>query len=128
MEILLAGVNWLAVGVSTIICYMLAGLWYSPKLFGNRWAEGVGIENGTATKQPTSALVMQFAGTLILAWIMALAHTNGAYPSAVLIVIMAACLLMAGNMLANHSAYSTLVEGSFVVVMALIMTACNYTL
>jgi len=35
MEILLAGVNWLAVGVSTIICYMLAGLWYSPKLFGN---------------------------------------------------------------------------------------------
>ena len=46
MEILLAGVNWLAVGVSTIICYMLAGLWYSPKLFDNRWAEGVGMENG----------------------------------------------------------------------------------
>ena len=59
---------------------------------------------------------------------MALAHTNGAYSSAVLIVVMAACLLMAANMSANHSAYSTIVEGSFVVVMGLIMTACNYIL
>ena len=128
MEILLAGVNWLAVGVGTIVCFMLAGLWYSPMLFGTRWAEGVGVETGALAKQPTGALVMQFAGTLILAWIMALAHTNGAYSSAVLIVVMAACLLMAANMSANHSAYSTIVEGSFVVVMGLIMTACNYIL
>ena len=128
MEILLAGVNWLAVGVSTMICFGLGALWYSPKLFGTKWAQGVGIEIGPETKQPMGALIVQFVGTLILAWIIALAHTNGAYSSAVLIVIMGACLLMAGNLFANHDTYSTVVEGAFVVVMALIMVASNYVL
>tara|TARA_B100000959_G_scaffold90987_1_gene96749 strand:+ start:5841 stop:6287 length:447 start_codon:yes stop_codon:yes gene_type:complete len=125
MEILFIGVNWLAVGVSTILCFMLGGLWYSPRLFGTKWAEGVGVPTGPGTKQPIAALLMQFVATLLLAWIMSVAHNIGAYPTAVLIVITAACLLMAGNMFAGHNNDSTIIEGAFVIVMALIMSVCN---
>jgi hypothetical protein len=105
---------------------MLGGLWYSPMLFGTKWAEGVGVPTGPENKQPIGALLMQFIATLLLAWIMSLVHNIGAYPTAVLIVIMAACLLMAGNMFARHNNDSTIIEGAFVIVMALIMSACNY--
>ncbi|HAJ76915.1 MAG TPA: DUF1761 domain-containing protein [Gammaproteobacteria bacterium] len=126
MEILFIGVNWLAVGVSTILCFILGGFWYSPKLFGVKWAEGVGVPTGPGTKQPIGALLMQFVATLLLAWIMSVAHNNGAYPTAVLIVITAACLVMAANMFAKHDNDSTIIEGAFVIVMALIMSVCNY--
>ena len=46
MEAITTGVSWWAVGISTVLCFMLGGLWYSPILFGIRWAEGVGVETG----------------------------------------------------------------------------------
>ena len=48
MEALITNVDWLAVGVSTIICYLFASLWFSSWLFGEKWADGVGVENGTS--------------------------------------------------------------------------------
>ena len=44
MESLMMDVNWLAVGVGTVIAFMLGAAWYSPKMFGKKWAEGVGLE------------------------------------------------------------------------------------
>ena len=51
MEALFANVNWLAVGASTIICFMLGALWYSPKMFGVKWAQGVGIKSTTTPEK-----------------------------------------------------------------------------
>ena len=31
-------VNWLAVGVGTVAAFMVGWLWYSPLLFGKKWA------------------------------------------------------------------------------------------
>ena len=71
MEALFADVNWLAVGVSTIISFILSGLWYSPKMFGTKWAKGVGVNVDADAKQPMPALVTQFIGTLLFAWVVA---------------------------------------------------------
>lgn len=128
MAALFTGVSWLAVGVGTILCFMLGGLWYSPKLFGTRWAEGVGVQQGPGSKQPVGALITQFAATLLLAWIIALAVSNGSYASALLIVIMATLLLMAGSMFHGNSNYATVTEGSFVVVQGAIMFVCQLIL
>ena len=125
MAELVAGVSWLAVGLSTIICFMLGALWYSPVLFGTRWAEGVNIEIGPGAKQPVGALVTQFLGTLLLAWIVALAYTNGSVSSIVLIVAAFALLLVAANLFAEHSLYAALAESGFIAVMAVIMLVCN---
>ncbi|MBM87884.1 MAG: twitching motility protein PilT [Gammaproteobacteria bacterium] len=128
MEALFVNVNWLAVGISTIISFMLGALWYSPKMFGIKWAEGVGLNIGADTRQPVPALVAQFIGTLLFAWVVALAVTNGSIASVSLITITFFFLLVAANMLAEHTLYASLVEGLFVLAMAIIMVLCNVLL
>ena len=125
MEAITTGISWWAVGLSTVLCFMLGGLWYSPILFGTKWAEGVGVETGPGAKQPVGALVSQLVGTFLLAWLMGLADAINAYPAAVLIVLTITVLLVAANLFAEHSLYSSLVQGLFVVAMAIIMVVCN---
>ena len=38
-------VNWLAVIIGFVLAFALGWLWYSPKLFGRKWAEGVGLDH-----------------------------------------------------------------------------------
>lgn len=128
MEALITGVNWLAVGISTVLSFMLGAFWYSQMAFGKKWAEGVGRESGSDAKQPVVALVTQFVGTFLLAWIVALALANNALSSAILIVITISILLMAGSMFGGNSRYATITEGSFVLVMAVIMIGTNVIL
>ena len=125
MEALFANVNWLAVGVSTIISFMLSGLWYSSKMFGTKGAQGVGVKIGGDAKQPMPALVTQFIGTLLFAWVVALAYTNGSIASIVLISITFFFLLVAANLFAEHTVYATVVEGLLIITMGVIMVVCN---
>ncbi len=128
MEAITTGISWWAVGVSTLICFFLGGLWYSPVLFGKQWAEGVGVEMGDASIQPVPALVLQLAGTFLLAWVMALADAINAYPAAVLIILTITTLLIAANLFSQHSLASSLIQGFFVIAMAIIMVVCNLVL
>lgn len=125
MEAITTGISWWAVGVSTVLCFMLGGLWYSPILFGTRWAEGVGVETGPGATQPVGGLVAQLAGTFLLAWLMSLADAIDAYPAAALIVLTITTLLIAANLFAEHTLYAAMVQGLFVLVMAAIMVLCN---
>lgn len=128
METITTGVSWWAVGVSTVLSFMLGGLWYSPILFGRKWAEGVGVEIGEGSTQPVPAMIMQLLGTFLLAWVIALADAMGAYPAAVLIVLTAAVLMIASNLFSEHTLFASLIQGLFVVVMAIIMVLCNLVL
>jgi hypothetical protein len=125
MEALTANVNWLGVGLSTIICFMLGALWFSGKLFGEKWAEGIGIEIGPDHKQSVSALVSQFFGTLLLAWIVGLAVSGGSIASVVLITLAVFFLVLASNLMGDNTLYASMVEGGFVIAMTIIMTICN---
>jgi len=73
----LAGVNWLAVVVSTVIAFVIGGIWYSKALFGSVWLEEVGLTE-EATK--SANMPITFAGTFILQFlaITALAVLAGA--------------------------------------------------
>jgi hypothetical protein len=125
MEALFANVNWLAVGVSTILSFGLGGAWYSTKMFGTKWAKGVGIDIDANAGQPVPALIMQFFGTLLFAWVISLAVANGSIASVVLISITFFFLLIAANMFAEHTVYASVVEGAFILTMAVIMVVCN---
>ena len=37
-------VSWIAVVVGTIVSFLVGWAWYSPKLFGKKWAEGSGVK------------------------------------------------------------------------------------
>lgn len=128
MDAITTGISWWAVGISTIISFFLGGLWYSPVLFGKQWSQGVGVKIGDSSTQPVAGMVLQLTGTFFLAWIIALADAINAWPAAVLIVIALTTLLIASNLFSEHSMAASLIQGLFVVVMALIMVVSNLAL
>lgn len=40
----LAGIDWLAVLVSTAVAFALGGLWYSRAMFGATWIQEIGLD------------------------------------------------------------------------------------
>ena len=128
MEALVTNVNWLAVGLSTIISYLFASFWYSPMAFGGKWAAGLGLKDGPQWGFSMSALVCQFFATLLLAWIISLAVANDSIAFIFLISLTIFFFVLTANLMSKASNYSSLVEATFVFAMSLIMTACNFLL
>lgn len=124
MEAYFGSVNWIAIGLGTLISYLLSGFWYSPAMFGEKWAAGTHGNADSSGHPPWSALILQLVGTILLAWLIALAATNDAWVAAFLIVSTVIILMTANNLFAGHSHYATAVQAGFVVVMALIMSLC----
>ena len=57
-------VNWLAVLVAALAYFMLGAIWYSKALFGNKWAQLVGLNMNDPNKGKGMGKMM--AGTLVL--------------------------------------------------------------
>ena len=51
-------VNWIAVVVGAVVSFLLGWLWYSPKLFGIKWAEGAGVKIDDAQSMPKAAMLL----------------------------------------------------------------------
>ena len=47
---ILAGLNWLAVFVATVIAFILGTAWYSKALFGSAWMQEVGLTEEDVNK------------------------------------------------------------------------------
>ena len=65
---MLAGVNWLAVLVSTAAAFALGGLWYSRALFGAAWMQEIGLDEHALD---VSNMRLVFAGTFGLQFVAA---------------------------------------------------------
>ncbi len=68
----LAGINWPAVVVSTVVAFAVGGLWYSKALFGSAWLEEVGlteeaVNNANMPRTFGGTLVLQFFAVIALA-------------------------------------------------------------
>ena len=83
MADLTANVNWIAVIVGTVLSFLLGWLWYSPKLFGVKWAEGNKIELATSDNpMPVFSMLLQLVATFCLAWLIGVTAANDALMSA----------------------------------------------
>lgn len=116
-----ANVNWLAVIIGAVLAYVLGWLWYSPRMFGTKWAEGVGVELGSASSMPVAAMVMQAIGTFLLAWVVGVTAANDALLTFILIIVTFAVLLFAGGLFTKKSSYANNVDVGFIVAMAVVM-------
>ncbi len=116
-----ANVNWLAVGVGTVLAFMLGGLWYSPKLFGAKWMEGVGISEEAGSGQPVPALLAQFVATFLLAWIVGVTAAADALLTIILVALTIMALMGAGGLFSRKSHYAIATETGFVAAMVAIM-------
>ncbi len=116
-----ANVNWLAVVIGGVLAFLLGWLWYSPKLFGTKWAEGAGVELGSAGAMPVGAMVAQAVGTFLLAWVVGVTAASSALFTFILIVLTIAALIFAAGKFARKSMYAVYTETGFVIAMAVVM-------
>lgn len=114
-------VNWLAVGVGGVVAFLLGWLWYSPKLFGTKWAEGVGVSIEDGSGPPAAAMIMQVVGTFLLAWVVGVTAASDALLTIILILATIVALMVAGGLFSQKSSYAIATEAGFVVAMVVVM-------
>lgn len=123
-------VSWLAVIVATVLSFVLGGLWYSPRVFGARWAEGCGVdlESEDAGKHAVKALSVQFVSTLLLAWVLGAMVDAGEWLMIAATVSVVAVILISAGLFHRNSHFAAVIEGIFVVVMSAVMVVVHLVL
>lgn len=125
MEELTSNVNWLAVIIGFVLSFALGWLWYSPTLFGDTWAKGVGLELDNVSGMPMEAMVTQAIGTFLLAWIVGITFTQGAFPMLILIVATFVFLQISGGYFTQKSTAAIFIDSGFTVAMTAVMLVCQ---
>ena len=125
MEELTTNVNWIAVVVGFVASFLLGWLWYSPKLFGTKWAEGVGVELGKAGEMPMAAMLTQAVGTFLLSWVVGITAGQEALLTIILIVITIVMLRVSGGLYTKKSNYAIMTDAGFIAAMAIVMIVCQ---
>ena len=128
MTEILTDVNWLAVIAGSVVAYLLGWAWFSPKLFGRKWAEGVGLPPGGPDKFPAAAMGFQALGTFLLAWVVGVTAVADALATLILIVAALIALLVAGGYFTKKGGAAIAIEAGFVVVMAAVLVAAQAVL
>lgn len=113
MAELTANVSWLGVIVGAIAAFLVGWLWYSEKLFGTRWAEGVGVELGSADQMPMGAMGAQALGLFLMSWFVGVTAANNALLTVILATVAFAVLAWSGGAFARKSVYSRNVEAGY---------------
>lgn len=121
MTELTTNVNWLAVIVGFVLAYALGWLWYSPKLFGAKWAAGVGLDPKGPDTLPVAAMVLQAIGTFLLSWLVGITAASNALATIILIAITIMVLMAAGAQFTKKSTYAMWTEVGFVAAMVVVM-------
>ena len=125
MNELIVNVNWVAVGVSTFVAFMVCWVWYSPKVFGEKWAAGVGITFDADMKPPLAPMLAQLIFTFLLAWLVGVAAAHEALLTIILITLMIVFLIISNGLWGKKGPEAIAIEASAVAVMVVLMIACQ---
>ena len=121
MSELTTGVSWLAVIIGAAVSFLAGWLWYSPMLFGPKWAEGVGVEMGTAKEMPIAAMATQLVGLLLMSWFVGVTAASNALLTVILATLAFTVLAYSGGLFTRKSAYARAVEAGYWMVSLAIM-------
>ena len=58
-----AAFNWIAIGVATVVAFLIGGIWYGP-LFGKAWMDALGKTEADIQPTPTPFIVSAFTSLL----------------------------------------------------------------
>jgi len=122
---LTTGVSWLAVIIGAVVSFLVGWLWYSPKLFGEKWAVGSRVELGDASDMPVSAMVAQGLGLLLMSWFVSLMAANGLLGAMILGTIAFTVLAYSGNTFSQKTSYARNVDAGYWIVALAIMIIIN---
>ena len=117
-------INWLATIIGAIVAFLLGWLWYSPKLFVEKWAEGVRI-NFDGSGPSELVMVVQMVATFLLSWVIGITAASNSLFTAILITLTIVCLMAASGLFCQKSRYAIATETGFIVVMVAVMIVCQ---
>ncbi len=119
------GVSWLAVLAGAILSFMLGYFWYSPTLFGVKWAEGSGVKMNTADKMPMEAMTTQGIGLLLMSWFVGVTANSNALYTVILATVAFTVLGYSGGAFSGKSSYARLVDAGYWIACLVIMIICQ---
>lgn len=125
MEELVTGVSWTGVIVGAIAAFLVGWLWYSTKLFGTKWAEGLGVDLGAASEMPMGAMLAQAIGLLLLSWFVGVTAVSSALLTVILATVAFTVLGYSGGMFGKQNAYVRNVNAGYWIVSLVIMIICQ---
>jgi hypothetical protein len=64
-------VNWSSVGMAAVAKFAIGAVWFSPVAFGPMWRAAVGGDPDAMKARFPRCMIVDFAGCLITAWILA---------------------------------------------------------
>jgi len=120
-----SNISWLAVIVGAVVAFLAGWLWYSERLFGKGWAEGVGVELGAAGDMPMGAMATQFIGLLLMSWFVGVTAASNLLLTVILGTVAFTVLGMGGAMFRRQSAYASNVDAGYWILALLIMIIAN---
>ncbi|MEM9108177.1 MAG: DUF1761 family protein [Pseudomonadota bacterium] len=121
MEQIAGGMSWIAVIAGAVAAFLIGWLWYSPMLFGPKWAEGVGVEMGTASDMPVGAMVSQAIGLLLLSLFVGAMAAANALSILIIGTLAFAMLAYSGGMFRHNSVYARVTDLGYLLVSVFVM-------
>ncbi|WP_424982744.1 DUF1761 domain-containing protein [Maritalea sp. S77] len=128
MDEITTNISWVAIIVGAVLAFIAGWLWYSPILFGKKWAEGSGVELNDASSMPMGAMAAQIIGLIIVAWFVAAMAAQNLLLTTILAVISFTILQWSGNSFSGKSSYAKLVDAGYWLVSVIIMIAVQAVL
>ena len=119
----ITAINWAAVLVGFVVAFGLGFLWYG-KLFNRVWASGHGFDGPPAT-MPWGAMGLQAAGVFLLSWLFAITAEREMLTTAIMIVLLAACLIASSVLYAMKPARVAAIEAGYVVAAGIVLVIVN---
>jgi Protein of unknown function (DUF1761) len=119
------GVSWPGVIVGAVASFVVGWLWYSGKLFGVKWAQGVGVEPGSAGSMPIAAMVSQAAGLFLMSWFVGVTAVSNALFTVILATVAFTVLAYSGGLFVRKSAYARNVDAGYWIVCLVVMVICQ---
>lgn len=120
-----SNVNWLAIIVGAAVSFLGCWFWYSPKVFGQRWADGSGVTLEYDSKPSVFALVSQFVAFLLLATVIGITATTDALFTAILAILSVLVFNVASSAFVNKIMQAIIIESTYVLVSGVIMIVCQ---
>lgn len=118
-------VNWLAVIVGAVAAFLVGWAWYSPMLFGTKWAKGSGVEMGTASDMPVKAMATQFLGLFLLALFVGMTAVSDALVTAIVAILATATLTFSMGAFVKKSQYALFTDFGYIIVSGIVMIAAQ---
>ncbi|WP_299750062.1 DUF1761 domain-containing protein [uncultured Boseongicola sp.] len=121
---LTTNVSWIAVIVGAIASFLLGWLWYSERLFGEKWAVGVGVELAKVHAN-VGALAAQIVGLFLMSWFVSVAAASNLLLTVILATLAFVILAQSGAMFRGQSTYARLVDAGHWIASLVIMIVAN---